>query len=238
MKLSCLVPFLLSLTPLIHGRAIIAGHSLTGKHLRILPLGASITNGFGSTDGNGYRLDLVKDLAGNTVKMIGSLKSGTMSNNENEGHGGAVINQVASYAKASLKKRPNVVLLHVGTNDMHSPTDRDTAPDRLGSLVDEIVAACPDAAVLVAEIIPAANADTESRIVKFNNAICGMVEQRAKAGKHVMAVDMSASLTTADLSPDGVHPGDKGYKKMADAWFAGLEKVNDLGWITDPVTVS
>jgi hypothetical protein len=50
-------------------------------------------------------------LSGNAVKYIGSLKSGTMTNNQNEGHSGAVINEIASYAPLSLPKRPNVVLL-------------------------------------------------------------------------------------------------------------------------------
>lgn len=41
-----------------------------GINLRILPLGDSITWGYGSTDGNGYRLDLLNLLAGNDVQYI------------------------------------------------------------------------------------------------------------------------------------------------------------------------
>ena len=35
----------------------------SGKELRILPLGDSITWGFGSSDGNGYRLSLLDALS-------------------------------------------------------------------------------------------------------------------------------------------------------------------------------
>lgn len=51
--------------------------------LRILPLGASITRGYKSKDGNGYRKWLRQQLryAGWDVDMIGTMKSGTMRDN-------------------------------------------------------------------------------------------------------------------------------------------------------------
>lgn len=51
--------------------------------LRIMPLGASITLGYRSTDHNGYRKALRQQLryAGWQVDMIGSLRNGTMHNN-------------------------------------------------------------------------------------------------------------------------------------------------------------
>lgn len=51
--------------------------------LRILPLGASITKGYKSKDGNGYRKWLRQQLryAGWEVDMIGTMKSGTMRDN-------------------------------------------------------------------------------------------------------------------------------------------------------------
>lgn len=51
--------------------------------LRVMPLGASITMGYQSTDHNGYRKALRQQLrhAGWQVDMIGSLRNGTMHNN-------------------------------------------------------------------------------------------------------------------------------------------------------------
>ena len=37
-----------------------------------------------------------------------------MANNENEGHNGAVISQIAAFAQASLSERPNVITLMAG----------------------------------------------------------------------------------------------------------------------------
>lgn len=58
-----------------------------GIPLRIMPLGASITHGVGSSDGNGYRNALRTKLVsqGNLVNMVGSNPNGTMKDNENEG---------------------------------------------------------------------------------------------------------------------------------------------------------
>jgi len=52
-------------------------------YLRILPLGASITQGIGSTDGNGYRKHLRDYLRfqGWKVNMVGTKHEGTMADN-------------------------------------------------------------------------------------------------------------------------------------------------------------
>ena len=49
-----------------------------GVELRIFPLGDSITNGFQSSDNNGYRGPLQQDLAGSKVLFVGSKQGGTM----------------------------------------------------------------------------------------------------------------------------------------------------------------
>ena len=56
-----------------------------GTELRILPLGDSITDGFASSDGNGYRIGLQEDLSGSKVLYVGDKRAGTMANNDNAG---------------------------------------------------------------------------------------------------------------------------------------------------------
>ena len=209
--------------------------ALNGLNLRIMPLGDSITFGYRSSDGNGYRQYLLTALAGNNVKFIGSQKAGTMTNNENEGHSGAIIDQIASYAYLSLPERPNVVLLMAGTNDMNNNVDPDGAPARLSALIDEILAACPDAVVVVAQIIPAANLDTFTRLTTYNARISLLVNQKQTAGKHVIKAWMP--LTTDDLS-DGLHPNDLGYSKMANGWIDALVRAKSKDWIGQPVVIN
>ena len=62
-------------------REVVAG----GTTLRILPLGDSITVGIQSSDSNGYRVGLQKNLAGSKLQFVGDLRNGTMSNDHNAG---------------------------------------------------------------------------------------------------------------------------------------------------------
>ena len=212
---------------------------LSGIELRIQPLGDSITFGFQSSDGNGYRLPLQKLLLGSDTNFIGSVQSGNMTDNNNEGHNGATINQIAGFANLSLPERPNIVLLHAGTNDLNNDPPAGPyaeAPERLGALIDGIGSECPDATILVAQIINAANSSTESRILEFNKQVPRVVFQRAKTGRHVRVVDMR-SITTKYLK-DGLHPTDAGYEKMGEIWFQGIKDAAHAGLIHAPVNVS
>ena len=215
------------------------GTIANGTVLRILPLGNSITWGLRSSDGNGYRLYLQNLLSNNTVQYVGSQQSGNMTNNHNEGHPGALISQIASYAKASLWEQPNLVLVMAGTNDMNVPVDPRTAPQRLGNLIDEVVSACPIAAVIVAQLIPAAEATIQARIQVYNDAIPGVVAKRASRGKKVLVVDMDDFVTKGDLI-DTLHPTDHGYAQMAAGWYDAIVEADRIGWIealanaTDP----
>ncbi|MCJ1290146.1 hypothetical protein MMC34_001682 [Xylographa carneopallida] len=213
---------------------------INGKNLTILPLGDSITNGFQSSDGNGYRLDLFQDLADNPAHMIGSVHAGTMPDNNNEGHDGAIISQIASSATASLALLPTVVLLMAGTNDMDKNISTSSAPDRLGALIDQIFAACPNTTLLVAQVTPSGKNTTEALILTYNAAIPNVVAQRAKVGSHVAVVDLYDALSFPADFADYLHPNDNGYKKIAATWYEGLQQANQKGWLDDkaPVVVT
>ncbi|OCK88387.1 carbohydrate esterase family 3 protein [Cenococcum geophilum 1.58] len=181
-----------------------------GTELRILPLGDSITYGWNSTAGtDGYRLKLSTDLSGSDLLFIGTQRSGSMSDNHNEGHPGFTISRIAAVAGPALAMRPNIILLHAGTNDLHNrpPPANESyadAPARLGALVDELVERCPGAVVLVAQIISVASASAEARIRAFNEAVPGVVRERVERGGKVAVVDMSG-VGVGELV-DGSHP--------------------------------
>ncbi|KAL9059935.1 MAG: hypothetical protein Q9206_001254 [Seirophora lacunosa] len=207
-----------------------------GIELRVLPLGDSITNGFQSTDNNGYRLTLQRKLAGSKLLIVGSTSGGTMDDNYHEGWNGFTINQIAEKARLSqFFLRPNIILVHAGTNDLNSgpPIDPDHAPDRLGALVDQLISyAAKDTVILVAQIIKAANAKTQSLIEKYNDAIPGVVARRA-GNNHVAVVNFRDALSDSDYA-DGLHPNDVGYKKMGEIWFKAIQTAADKGWIKVP----
>ncbi len=224
---------------LIGAMLALAGTSAFSQKIRLMPLGASITEGFRSSTGDGYRGPLFKQLINEVTSLdfVGSKKNGQMSDPDNEGHGGYRIEQIGDLTSDAVSKyRPNVVTLLVGTNDMGQNYQVATAPDRLGAVIDKILAAGPDATVLVAEIVPSANADTQARTATYNSKIPGVVQARANAGKHVAFVSIS-SVNVGDLVDDGIHPNDAGYQKIANAWYAGVKKAILNGWIKDPVFV-
>lgn len=71
-----------------------------------MPLGASITYGLTSNDGNGYRKFLDDQVVnnGNPVNMVGSRRNGTMEDNDVEGWPGDIIDQVHTKATAASPK--------------------------------------------------------------------------------------------------------------------------------------
>ncbi|MEV6183181.1 ricin-type beta-trefoil lectin domain protein [Streptomyces sp. NPDC052015] len=203
--------------------------------LRVMPLGDSITWGVGSSTGNGYRGPLWNKLAadGHLLDFVGTVRGGSMSDPDNEGHSGYRIDQIAALADASLTRyRPNVVTLHIGTNDLQGASEVNTAIARLKSLVNQITADVPDATVLVASLVVSTSASEERFRGAYNQATRQIVSDAQAAGKHVAYVDMS-SLTTADLA-DPLHPNDAGYQKMADAFHRGVQAADSAGWLRNP----
>ncbi|EUC33439.1 carbohydrate esterase family 3 protein [Bipolaris victoriae FI3] len=201
------------------------------KSLRILPLGDSITWGFINGGGsNGYRERLLSDLqsGGYTVDFVGTQKSGTMADKDNQGFPGYTINQIRGVAGGGLNLRPNVVLIHAGTNDLNrgnpsSEPDAD-APRRLGLLIDDVLKVVPNAVVIVAKIIPSKRASLTNTIRTFNNALPAIVSARASKGSKVSLVDMSVLNPSTELSDD-LHPNVAGYNRMGDIWYAGIRAV-------------
>ncbi|MBT0769836.1 hypothetical protein KIH74_12940 [Kineosporia sp. J2-2] len=197
--------------------------------VKIMPLGASMTYGTGSTTGNGYRAELRDELteAGVAVDFVGSLSSGTMSDPENEGHGGYRIDQVAAGAQNWLATyQPDVVLLAAGTNDTLQNYDLPNAPARLGALIDEILDARPGVTLMVGTLQPSRDATDDAQVDEFNAGARTVVADKVAAGAtNVHLVDLNAVLTTDDILSDKIHPNDGGYTKIAQAWFDALEPI-------------
>ncbi|MFJ6573659.1 FG-GAP-like repeat-containing protein [Streptomyces sp. NPDC091292] len=209
------------------------------RPLRVMVGGDSISTGFGSSDGNGYRFAAWSDLNsmlvnGATLDFVGSQRSGNMGDPDHEGHSGWQIAEIGQALHASVPVyQPNVVTLMAGTNDMNNGHEVATAPDRLAAVIDQILQDQPRVTVLVATLVPAASPTTQARITAFNAKVRSLVGARARAGKKVGLVDMSM-MTTADLV-DGLHPNDGGYQKMGHAFAQEIGWAIRAGWITDPI---
>ena len=199
-----------------------------GNVCKILPFGDSITRGAKSSDDAGYRSQLFKLIvaAKQKVTFTGSLTNGPTEVSGqpfprmHEGHSGWTISQLSPLVPApALDGKPNIILLHIGTNDIGS---RDPAgmATRLEALVDKVAQNGPDALIVLAQITPAFT-DNDIRDA-YNAKIPGIVQSHAAKGQHIIGVDMN-KLPMADLSSDGVHPNDQGYAYMAGIWYAAIK---------------
>jgi lysophospholipase L1-like esterase len=190
----------------------------------------------------GYRGPLFASAvaAGKKITFTGSLSNGptTVSGQtfpqKNEGHSGWGISEVNPNSGGSTGITnvipspgfstgsggiPNIILLHIGTNDSGTYSATQMTSD-LSGLLDKLITNAPDAYIVVAQIIPLGYG-TNAVIQAYNQAIPGLVQQRANAGKHITTVDMYTGFTTSTMiGSDSVHPNTTGYKFMADHWYS------------------
>jgi lysophospholipase L1-like esterase len=209
------------------------GISAHAAGLRLMPIGDSITAGVESSTGNGYRGPLWNALRNHgAVDLVGPNRDGSMFDPDHSGYSGSRIDGIAGLINGNLATyQPNIVTLHIGTNDMGQNYQVSTAPNRLASLIDQILAADPGVTILVAQLVCNGDATIQSRINAYNSQIPGIVQARVNAGKHVYTVSMS-SLNTGDLSGT-LHPNDSGYQKMANNWYAAIQQVVANGWVSN-----
>ncbi len=205
----------------------------------IMPLGDSITEGYNSSTGGGYRLRLLHDIwaSDRDATFVGNSSSGPSALDakpfpkNNEGHSGYTIDPAPSVGRtgisplvaASLKKHsPHVITLMIGTNDIGTNNDIANAPTRLGNLIDTITATSPKALLVVAQITPLGDKTGNTRAQSYNAAIPNLVKTRVAAGKHIIVVDMYTPFAAHPDYMAGLHPKDVGYDFMGDLWYMAL----------------
>lgn len=147
---------------------------------------------------------------------------------------------MSEHIDPSLDQRPNIVLLHAGTNDMNpnakiskQGNNPSAAAGRLGHLIDKIVKKCPDATVLVAIIIGTCEPHQELNTVQYQALIPGVVKKRFNDGKHVLAVNFT-SFPMSEMRKDCLHPTNKGYRLIGDYWYDFMTQI-PKDWIKKPI---
>jgi lysophospholipase L1-like esterase len=195
-----------------------------------MPLGDSITWGEGSASTSSYRAPLYSRLvgaAGYAVDFVGSQRSGSLPDTDNEGHSGWRIDQIAASANGWLATyQPDVILLHIGTNDMFAGNA--AAAPQLGRLLDRIHAARPFADVLVAQVIGLGRTPrTGGQLVRtaaYHHAVRQLVAAR---GPLFHLVDHTG-IAGIDMV-DRLHPNAFGFRRMAWNWYRALRPVLGAG---------
>jgi lysophospholipase L1-like esterase len=209
--------------------------------VRVMPLGDSITGSPGC-----WRAMLWERLqtAGHTnVDFVGTLPPqgcGVSHDGDNEGHGGILATNMASQNQLPAwlsATNPDVVLMHLGTNDVWSNRSPQQILSAFTTLVNQMRANNPAMRVIVAKIIPmnpSSCAECGARVVAFNDAIPAWASGLSTAQSPIVVVDQWTGFSTGTDTYDGVHPNAAGDRKMADRWFPAL--TGALGGTVTPTT--
>ncbi|MDZ7336677.1 MAG: GDSL-type esterase/lipase family protein [candidate division KSB1 bacterium] len=193
-----------------------------------MPLGDSITHGeHGSTPIGGFRDDLADLLLreGVNFDLVGTLNDGTGSNYPyHEGHPGKTAEYLANNILTWLSAtNPNIVLLHIGTNDINSYYSNTDIRDDIERILENIWSFDSKIPVLLCSLIP-----RNDNLNNTNTALCELVHELAvkklMQGKLIRYVGqnevwvVNSNWPTAYLY-DKFHPNNSGYNVMAEVYF-------------------
>ncbi|MBC5993717.1 SGNH/GDSL hydrolase family protein [Pontibacter cellulosilyticus] len=221
--------------------------------LRIMALGNSITQSNQSNYSYRYNLwkklldaNLEADFVGSHAENRGGNPNWPQYNGksfdpDNEGHWGWSADQVLygnteEPNKGKLSQwlqnyTPDLVLLHLGTNDMFRNQPLDETLNELREVVRLLRADNPEVTILFAKLIPAydqkVGPQAANNIVLLNEKIPALVAELNTSTSKVILVDQFTGFnpTTGADTWDGVHPNASGEEKMAQRWFDAIMQV-------------
>ena len=212
---------------------------LTDASVQIMPLGDSLTRGGSTTDSPypSYRYYLYQSLtdAGYGVDFVGSTSSSFAKfvfDEQHDGHSGYTTTRMLGTSASSPLKSwlaavpaPDIVLLHIGTNDVLQQIPMETRLANVEAIVGLLRQKNPRVRVLMAQIIPTGNAfrNTNSGLIAFNQALPALASRLSTSASPVTVVDQYSGYNgVADNQVDGIHPKTEGERKMAAKWYAAL----------------
>ena len=202
--------------------------------MRVMPLGDSITDGLAAAGRLPQRPVAVHDRRraerGLRRLTVERARRSSATATRRATRAGGSRSCTRTRAAGCWGTGPDVVLLHIGTNDVIQRSGLQAAPRRLGALVDLITTTLPSAHVYVATITPLADPANERRVRAFNAAVPGLVARRRRQGparppgRHARRADRQGHLRRR-------HPPDNGgYSKMAARWYSALTGVPMTRW--------
>lgn len=201
-----------------------------------MALGDSIT---GTTCYTQYLARAFEEARGAEVSFVGSVTNNQVcagaGNTKSEGHGGYLVtylttNSPPQSGKGRLSElsqwtqtKPDVVLIHFGTNDVWNNIPPAAILDAEEFVIEEFRKENPSILFFVSKIVPMnpnGCAECSSRVQTLNALVTDAWANRlSTATSAVHIVDQWSGFDTASDTTDGVHPNPGGGQKMAARAF-------------------
>jgi len=241
-------------------------HGQVAAQIAIMPMGDSITEGFSGACS--YRRALSQAIIKNAcnVNFVGSRSTAgaidgssipacEAQNTKHQAVSGYRADQILSNPKFDLVEelnthKPDIVLLHIGSNDLFQNQSISSTVDDIESILDRVFAEVEDATVVVADVIPWSEVSVAPAIYPgFKNpfrdmlvdtaalgaALKTMVSRRADNGDSVVLLELRDGFDNDLMAFDGVHPNAIGEAYISNKMLSALY---DLGVCGDvPIDV-
>jgi lysophospholipase L1-like esterase len=226
-----LAALLVALLPLLMfaARPALAVNPVVATPVRIMPLGDSITGSPGCW--RALLWNMLQSAGDTDIDFVGTLPPqgcGVAYDGDNEGHGGILATGIVSQNLLPgwlAATKPDIVLMHLGTNDVWSSLSTATILGAYTTMVGQMRASNPAMRIVVAQIIPmnpAGCTTCAQGVVNLDAAIPGWAASLSTTQSPITVVDQWTGFNDATDTGDGVHPNDSGTQKMANRWFPAV----------------
>ncbi|MEE4312647.1 MAG: GDSL-type esterase/lipase family protein [candidate division KSB1 bacterium] len=201
----------------------------SSAQIKIMPLGNSITAGeAGSSPVGGFRDDLAFLLTDENVNfdLVGTFNDGVSTYPMHQGAPGKTAGYIANHLSPWLSDTsPDIVLLHIGTNDISSEYSISRIMDDIVEILDDIWDYDPNTPVLLCSVIPRQDTvDRNNQTTALSEEIHLLVIEQLQQGQPIRYVGQNEIFTEngdwgSDYMYDNLHPNNWGYSIMAEAYF-------------------
>ena len=157
---------------------------------------------------------------------------------DHEGHGGWTSEDILGNLNAPTwlgAYTPDVVLVHLGTNDVFGyaqASDAEYTVSNMREIVSTLRADNPNVQIYMAKILPItsnympedggpASSVINGFVTALNDGLALLAAELQSAQSPIVLVDMNSGFGNAQL-PDGIHPNVEGAQEMAQRWFNAL----------------
>ena len=212
--------------------------SLVAAQVKIMPIGDSILFGECSESTGGCRQFLLNALP--NIVLVGSQSDAISSHESHPGWSTSDFlatwfgsqTYLGHYLEVS---NPDIVLLHIGTNDISNESNASVIYSRLQQMLTIIHNFNPAIKIILAEITKRfdlndfPNPTTEERAKYIETGTYDSLIQNSGESYIVDMYDSVSHFCTDDIELyPNAHPSTEGYQQMANVWFAALQNILPL----------